>query len=347
MLDNIISLDGRAFPAARLPARERILEAAVSEDGEAARKLAEAHADDLLQSDVARAERNVEAAERELADAAAERVAVRAERGRIQQWRHAMDARPQPGKGQPGWQRLYNALKCLVAALAPLMGGGYLMANMMDNSFTLSQAPWLAVLASGPIALASFALSSWAILPEDAREVERRATRLLMFSALAFVAWSAAIAVRFGAAPPAPETLGAGFDPTASASALGGAADRLLGWAEVNGVVVAGLFLHLLAEALLSAGCVASAICSSRKVLVVESHRTSQEVQLRQEEVAAGRRQAEAEGALREALGRRGEALARRKTVFETTHQAVMAERMQLAVEEERAVAAVRAGFRK
>lgn len=331
--------DHRPDNVIELPTSARIRDASLSTDPDAPKKLAKSHADQCMNGYVAFSERALVHAEAELAEARSRLEAAERRRDTEQRFQFLAAETPLPERRNPWWQRGYNGLKCFVALLAPFMGGAYLVTNMLDQSYTLAEQPWLAALASGPILLASFALSSWAILPTDVRRVERRSATLLLLSAAAFLMWAGAMSVRFGVAPPEAEPLGAGFDPTAVATSAFGT------WIEVNGVSVTALFVHLLAEAMLSAACISSAICSGRKVLPVDAVTTSIDVKLAAEVQDARADLRAAQNRVEEFHSNHDASTSRRQILFEETEQAVLAEREKLQAREAVAVADVRSRY--
>ena len=319
----------------QLPAEDRLKDAALSEDPNAAANLANSHADDCMRGFISQHTSELATANIDAGLAREKLARIVAERQRINPVMLLRDQSPRYGKRQPFWQRFYNFAKCVVAAGAPLMGGGYLMSNMLDQSFAMSEAPYLAVLASGPILLASLALSSWATLPTDDRKVERRATVLLVLSGVAYVFWAALMSMRFGVVPPAPDALGTGFDPT---QGNGGAASGLMLWLETNGISVGALFMHLVGEAFLAAACIASALCSGRKVLPIDAEQTSHDKLLeakeddaRAEVSATAKRVVEAEASL-------ANAEANRAKLHDLSLQAVKARREALKARQRQAM---------
>ena len=325
-----------------LPSQDRIREAALSEDTDAPAKLAQSYADETAQSLIAEFERDRVFAIRSVDEAHSALEEARVGRKAEQRFQGLQNEHPPEGKRQPFWQKVYNAVKCVIAAVAPFMGGAYLMTAMMDQSYTFAQAPYLALLAAGPVALASLGMSSWAVLPGDVRKVERRSSALLVCSSFAFLIWAGLIATRYGVAPPAPDALGTGFDPTATASAT---LTGLQVWVQTNGISVASLFSHLVAEALLSAGCISSALCSLRKVRLVDHVQTSLDAQWEAEVTALRAARQDAEQAQAHIEAKLGKAQALHKNTLETTLQSVLAQRATLQAEETEAMAVKRRNF--
>ena len=320
---------------AHLPHEDRIKDAALSEDPNAAENLARSHAEDYARGFISKhtcalaiARKDTERLEQQLAQ-------VIQERARAIAIMLLPDEKARPGKRQPFWTRFYNFMKCLVAALAPLMGGGYLMANMMDQSYSLAQAPYLAVLASGPILLASLALSSWATLPSDVRRVERRSNTLLAISGFAFVLWAALMAMRYGVLPPAPDALGTGFDPTLRATM---AKSDLMLWIQTNGISTGSLFLHLVGEAFLAAACISSALCSGKKVLPVDAEQTSHDKLLEEKEDSLQAKVSAADARVIDAEASLADAEANRQKLYDLTLQAVLAKREALKARQRQAM---------
>ncbi|MEP3298272.1 MAG: hypothetical protein ABJO27_17635, partial [Pseudoruegeria sp.] len=302
-----------------LPSHDRILEAALSSDPKAPKQLAVSFADQTAMSLIDEFKSELEFARRSVEEAHDALIDGRSRRDTEQRFQGMPDECPPEGKRQPFWQKFYNGAKCVIAAVAPLMGGAYLMTAMMDQSFTFAQTPYLALLAAGPVAIASFGMSSWAVLPSDVRKVERRTNTLLVCSSFAFLIWSGLIAMRYGVAPPAPDALSTGFDPTATGStSLSGVQN----WLQINGMPVAALFSHLIAEALLSAGCISSALCSMRKVRRVGYEQTSIDALWEAETRTLRAERQQAEQTQKRVNAKLGQAQALHKNTMETTLQA-------------------------
>ncbi|MEM6890838.1 MAG: hypothetical protein AAF636_22285 [Pseudomonadota bacterium] len=328
----------------RLPAQSQIKEAVLSTDPDAPLKLAQAHADDMMKGAIQRAEFELSESQERARRLTIKLDALEREKNAALSEQHLRNEVPPAGKRQPFWQRFYNGLKCVVAITAPLMGGAYLVSTMQDQSYTLAENPLLAVLTAGPLLLFSFAASSWALLPSDDRRAERRTGLLLGCSIAAFVIWGALIALRFGVAQGAGLSLSSGFDPTIGATSVGGPVWQ---WLEANGIAFGALYVHLLAEGLLSAACISSALLAGRKVLVVDTDPTSHREMLDAEIQSTDQKLRLQSNMTAEMRFRLNQSTAMHGAIMEEVTQAVKARRQELEAQKTSAVSDVLEGFLK
>lgn len=293
---------------------------------------------EAAKGDVARAELQLKAASEGLGR-------CEQELRRTPKWQHFLSEWPDYGHRQPLGQRLYNWVRVPVALGGPAIGGGFLVANMMDTSFAMAERPALATLSAGMIAIASLGASSWATMPTtDFQKTETRANMLSVLGMTSFGAWAAFMAIKFGV--PAGSAAGVGdFDLTGNLSGTASTAQAVIDWVQSKGASIFALGLHVFGDAMISAGILSSSILAMRKTRRVKTEYTQHHTHLDAERTLWADHVTAAMAAKTSADARVNAAIAKRDAAKELTLQAIRSKKAINAAKRDQSIAAANAQF--
>lgn len=333
--------DNRALTVP-LPQPEQ-LQAAATADAEAAVAFARNYANGLYADEIEAAKGEASRAEFQVQSAQQGLDICRSELSRAPKWQHFLHEWADYGHRQPVMQRLYNTVRIPVALAGPAVGGGFLVANMMDTSFAMAESPYLALLAAGLIGVGSIGMSSWATAPTtDFKKTEARANLLSVLGIFAFALWAAFMAIKFGAAPGG-ASASLSFNVASGSGGFTQIGRRALEWLHGSGASILALGLHVFGDAMISAGILSSSICAMRKTRRIKTEYTQHHTLLSREYTGWSERLDAAFEAKTRADARVKAAYAKRDAARELTLQVIQSKKAVNAARRESAIAAVHA----